>query len=116
MLQQYEPLLDGTLGTWKTEPIELQLKDPDCKPYHAKPYPVPHSQEKLLKAEVERLCAYGVMRKVNRSEIASPMFTLMKPDGSLRSLADLQELNKRIKRKPFPLPKIVALLQSLEFF
>ena len=45
LLQQYEPLFDGTLGTWKTEPIELELKDPDCKPYHAKPYPVPHSQE-----------------------------------------------------------------------
>ena len=97
LLLQCEPLFDGTLGTWKTEPIELELKEPDCKPYHATPYPVPHSQEKLLKAEVERLCAYGVMRKVNRSEWASPMFTLMKPDGSLRSLADLRELNKRIK-------------------
>ena len=50
------------------------------------------------------------------SEWALPMFTLFKDDGSLRSLADLRELNKRIKRKPFPLPKIVALLQSLEGF
>ena len=34
------------------------------------------------------------------------MFTIVKPDGSLRSLTDLREVNKVIKRKPFPLPKI----------
>ena len=94
LLQQYEPLFDGTLGTWKADPIELGLKDPECKPVHAKPYPVPHSQEKLLKAEIERLFAYGVLRKVNRSEWALPMFTLFNDDCSLRSLADLSKLKK----------------------
>jgi hypothetical protein len=27
------------MGTWKTDPIQLELKDPNAKPYHAKPYP-----------------------------------------------------------------------------
>ncbi len=94
----------------------MELKDKDCKPYHAKPYPVPHSQEQKLKDEVERLVKYKVLRKVNRSEWASPMFTILKGDSSLRSLADLRELNKRIKRKPFPLPKITDILQKLEGF
>ena len=44
------------------------------------------------------------------------MFTILKPDSSLQSLADLRELNKRIKRKPFPLPKISDMLQKLEGF
>jgi hypothetical protein len=44
------------------------------------------------------------------------MFTISKPDGSLQSLADLREVNKVIKRKPFPLPKITDMLQKLEFF
>ena len=56
------------------------------------------------------------MRKINDSEWASPMFTISKPDGTLRSLADLREINKRIKRKPFPLPKITDMLQKLEGF
>ena len=56
------------------------------------------------------------MRKINDSEWAAPVFTKQKSDGSLRSLADLRELNKRIKRKPFPLPKISELLQKLEGF
>ena len=98
------------------DPIQLELKDPNCKPYHAKPYPVPHSQEKRLKDEIKRLCEYGVLRKINNSEWACPMFTIAKPDGSLRSLADLREVNKVIKRKPFPLPKINDMLQKLEGF
>ena len=44
------------------------------------------------------------------------MFTIAKPDGTLRLLADLRELNKRIRRKPFPLPKINEMLQKLEGF
>jgi hypothetical protein len=44
------------------------------------------------------------------------MFTIAQPDGSLQSLADLREVNKVIKRKPYPLPKIADMLQKLEGF
>ena len=116
MLKKFEHLFDGTLGTWETDPIDLELKDPNAKPYHAKPYPVPHAHEQLLREEMDRLCSYGVVRKINRSEWASPVFTVPKTDTSLRSIADLREVNKNIKRKPFPLPKISELLQKLEGF
>ena len=116
LLKRFEHLFDGTLGTWNTDPIDLELKDPTVKPFHAKPYPVPYSQEKRLKEEIARLCKYGVLRKINDSEWACPMFTIAKPDGSLRSLADLREVNKVIKRKPYPLPKIADMLQKLEGF
>ena len=46
LLFKFEPLFDGTLGTWNTDPIDLELKDPETKPLHARPYPVPQSQEK----------------------------------------------------------------------
>jgi hypothetical protein len=69
-----------------------------------------------LKDEIEWVCTAGVMRRINRSEWAAPMFTITKPDLSLRSLADLRDLNKRIKRHPFPIPKIQDLLQKLEGF
>ena len=42
------------------------------------------------------------------------MFTISKPDGSLWSLADLRELNNRIKHYPFPIPKVQDMLQKLE--
>ena len=94
LLQKFDHLFDGTLGTWNSSPADIELKDPDCQPYHAKPYPVPHSQERKLKAEIQRLVDYGVLRKINQSEWAAPMFTISKPDDTLRSLADLRELNK----------------------
>jgi hypothetical protein len=56
------------------------------------------------------------VQKDTQPEWACPMFTISKPDGSLRSLADLREVNKVIKRKPFPLPKITDMLQKLEGF
>src|SRR5687768_8411617 len=116
LLQKYEHLFDGTVGTWNTEPVDLVLKDPKGAPYHAKPYPVPPFQEQKFKEEVDRLCKQGILRKINRSEWACPMITVSKPDGSLRSLADLRELKKWIRRYPFPIPKIQDMLQKLEGF
>jgi len=45
-LQKFERLFEGTLGTWKTEPVDFELKDPKVKPYHAKPYPETYSKRK----------------------------------------------------------------------
>ena len=95
--------------------IKLELKE-GAKPYHAKPYPVPFSQEEKLKEEINRLVDYGILRKVNNSEWAAPMFTIPKPDGSLRSLADFRELKKTIVRKPFPIRKIQEMLQKMRGF
>ena len=116
LLLKFEALFDGTLGTWYTDPIDLELKEPDGKPYHSRPYPVPQSQEAKLRAEIERLVSYGVLRKINRSEWEAPMFTVTKKDQTLRSIADLREVNKRIRRKPFPIPKIQELLHKLKGF
>ena len=91
LLKKYEQLFDETVGTWKTKPVDQFLKDPDCAPYHAKAYPVPKSQEQKLKEEVDRLCQQGILRKINRSEWAYPMFAVSKPDGSLRSLTDSEK-------------------------
>jgi hypothetical protein len=32
-MEKYQDLFDGLVGTWKTEPIQLELKDPNVKPY-----------------------------------------------------------------------------------
>ena len=44
------------------------------------------------------------------------MFTVSKKDHTLRSIADLREVNKRIRRKPYPIPKIQELLHKLQGF
>ena len=116
LLQKYEGLFDGTLGEWKTSPVHLELKE-GAKPYYGRPYPVPKSQEQKVKDECNRLCKFKVLRKIHDSEWGMPAFIIPKKDGiTVRSIADLRELNKRIKRKPFPIPKIQDLLLKLENF
>ena len=116
LLRKYEGLFDGSLGEWRTSPVHLELKE-GAKPYYGRPYPVPKSQELKVKQEIERLIKYKVLRKMHDSEWGMPAFIIPKKDGiTIRSIADLRELNKRIKRKPFPIPKIQDLLLKLENF
>ena len=115
LLTTYEDLFDGTLGKWTQDPIKLELIE-GATPYHARPYPIPKCHEATLRQEVERLCRIGVLKKVNRSEWASPSFIILKKDGTVRFINDFRELNKRIRRKPYPIPHIQDMLLNLEGF
>ena len=115
LLLQHENLFNGTLGHWYDSAYNIELRE-GVEPYHAKPYPVPRIHEATLKAEVERLCTVGVLKRVNRSEWGAPTFIIPKKDGSVRFITDFRELNKRIKRKPYPIPKIQDLMLKLEGF
>ena len=114
-LVEHEELFDGTLGKWTGDPFHIHLKE-DVTPYHARPYPVPQIHEQTLKAKIARLCEIGVLKRVNRSEWASPSFIIPKKGGTIRFINDLRELNKRIRRMPNPIPKIQDLLQKLQGF
>ena len=45
LLKKFEHLFDGTLGSWKTTTVDLELKA-NAKPVFQKHYPVPKSQER----------------------------------------------------------------------
>ena len=108
-------MFDGTLGHWHNEEYKLELK-PNSTPYHARAYPVPQVYEAQFRHEIDRLCEIGVLRKVNRSAWAAPCFIIPKKDGTVRFITDFRELNKCVKCKPFPIPKIQDLLLKLEGF
>ena len=115
LLNKYKVLFDGTLGLWKGETLSLKLKQ-DAQPYHARAFPIPKCYELTLRQEVDCLVKIGVLKKVNRSEWAAPTFIIPKKDQTVRFLSDFCKLNKRIKRQPFPLPKIQDLMLKLEGF
>ena len=85
-----ESLFDGAPGRWAGDPYKIKLKA-DAELFHAKPFPVPHACEKALKMEVERLCQMGVLKRVNRSEHASPSFAIPKKDGTVRFINDFRD-------------------------
>ena len=115
LLTDFEDQFDGTLGDWNTEPVSLELKE-DAKPYHGRAYPVPKVHKEVLIKELNRLCELGVLKAEGASEWASPSFIIPKKDMTVHFISDFREVNKRIKRKLFPIPKISTVLQEMEGF
>ena len=66
--------------------------------------------------EIQRLCDLGVLEWQPSSEWAAPSFIQPKKNKTVRFLTDFREVNKRLVRKPFPIPKISTVLQELEGF
>ena len=48
LLQKFEKFFDGTLGTQKTDTVDLKLKE-DAKQICSQPYPVPKVHERRKK-------------------------------------------------------------------
>ena len=115
LLIKYEDLFDGKLGTWKTDPVDFELVD-GAKPHSQRHYPVPHLYKKTFKKELDRLVELGVLEPVQESEWGSPTFIVPKKDDKVRFVSDFRRLNAKLKRKPYPLPRISDTLQQLEGF
>ena len=58
----------------------------------------------------------GVLKWQADSKWALPTFIEPKKDNTVHVVSDFREINKRIVRKPFPIPKISPVLQELEGF
>ena len=54
LLQKFEELFNGTLGTQKTDTVDFELKE-DAKPICSQLYPVPKLHEEMFKKEVGRV-------------------------------------------------------------
>ena len=52
LLLKYEPLFNGSLSNWKTDPVDEQLKLEEM-PFHLSPFPVPKIHEETLKNEIQ---------------------------------------------------------------
>ena len=78
LLQILEEFFDGTLGTWKTDPVDFKLKE-DVNAIFLQPYPVPKVHEEMFKKEVERLVLLGFLEAANESEWGASSFAQPKP-------------------------------------
>ena len=84
LLNSYEVLFNGQLGHWLGDEYDIDLKE-DAKPYHAKAFPITYVHLETLKAEVERLCKLGVLKRVNRSGQHQPSLFPRKMEVSASS-------------------------------
>ena len=96
LLMHFVQHFDGTLGDWKTSPVQLELK-PGIKPWCGKAYPVPHIHLGTLKREVKRLEELGVIEWLGESKYGSPCFLIPKKNGQVWFLMDFCKINKQLK-------------------
>jgi hypothetical protein len=87
-----------------TKPVSFQLKE-GVSPYHGQAFPVPKIHKDTIMKEVERLCKLGVLKRQPASERALPSFIIPKKEKTVSFLSDFWEVNKRLVRKPFPIPQ-----------
>ncbi len=99
-----------TLGDWKTKQVLFQLRK-GVSPYHGWAFPVPKIPKNTIIKEVERLCKFGVLERQPAPEWALPAFIIPKKDRTICFLSNLWEVNKRLARIPFSIPKISTVLQ-----
>ena len=60
------------------------------------------------------LIKIGILKQINNSQSVAPTFRISKVNGTVRFISNFRELNKTIKRNPFPIPNIQGFLLKLE--
>jgi hypothetical protein len=113
LLLKFKELFDGMLGDWKLPSVSFELKE-GAKPYHGRPYLIPKIHKATLMKEIDCPVSIGVLKWQPSSKWASPSFIILKKDHTLRTISDFREQNKRIVRKPYPIPKFSTTLLELK--
>jgi hypothetical protein len=111
VLQEHTKLFDGTLGVYPHRKFNIDLI-PKAVAKHARPYPVPVVHLADFKKELLHLVEIGVLSPQGAIEWASLTFITPKKDSRVRCVSDLQELNKVVRRKQYPLPIIMHTLRG----
>ena len=111
LLKSAEPLFSGNLGSYPHRTFSLELK-PDAKPFHAKPYAVPHVHLGTFKAvSIGDLVPTGASLWAAGTFII-PKIIISKKNGTVCWISDFCMLNKFIEHKQYPLPQVQAIIQN----
>jgi hypothetical protein len=86
VLLKFKSLFNGTLGDWKLPPVSFELKE-GMKPYHGRPYHIPHKHKAVLMIDIKQLCNIGVLEWQPSSRWASPTFIIPKKDSTVRHIS-----------------------------
>ena len=111
LFRKFPQLFDGELYTYPHRQYHLDLQD-GAKPVHSCPYGVPFTQRDAFKRVLDHLVKIGVLECSGASQWASGTFIIPKKDDRVQWISDFRALNKCIKWKTYPLPRIAEILSK----
>ena len=75
LLTYFEDLIEGTIGDWDTETIDVELK-PYSKPFSCKYCSVPRINKGAFRKELQHLVKIGISYPVQLSQYSTPVFII----------------------------------------
>ena len=111
MLRTYEDMWNGQLGTVKVTKHRIETQENE-KPVFSQPYRAGPEARKVVKESVKEMLDKNVIEAA-RTEWASPVVLVPKPDGTLRFCVDYRKLNEITVKDAYPLPRMDDCLDSL---
>ncbi|UYV73340.1 K02A2.6-like [Cordylochernes scorpioides] len=107
LVNKFTEVFDTTnVGVIKDHKAHLILKK-DANPRFFRARNVPYIIRNAIEKELENLEAQGVIKKIERSDWATPIVPIMKKNGHVRICGDFKiTLNPVLKIDQYPLPKI----------
>ena len=105
-------LFNGNLGCYTGDKVHLELIN-NFKPSWKRVYLVPFTREKAFKDEFDAMVKEGSIEQIFDASLwAAPSFIIPKQGGTVRFINDFRKLNKMLKRKPYKLPRIQAIMNK----
>ena len=114
MLTRYRDIsaLPGEpLGTTDRAQHHIKLK-PNTQPVYIPAYRLSHSQREVVNKQIEEMLEQKVIQH-SKSPWNSPLFFVLKRNGSYRPVIDFRQVNKVTEDDRYPLPVLKDLLMSI---
>ncbi len=109
---KYKGIFDGK-GSIKNFTADIRVK-PDTVPKFCKARPVPYAMKERVEVELDRLEKDGILRKIERSDWASPIVIVPKSDKSIRICGDYKvTINPSLESRVYPMPTAEDLFSKL---
>jgi hypothetical protein len=111
LFKDFTRLFDGTLGVYSHKKFHID-SIPGAKPTHSQPYVIPCIHPEAFKKKLDCLVHLKVQSPQGASKWGSPTFVTPKKDNTVCWVSNLQEFNKVVLHKQYPLPIINDILHK----
>ncbi|UYV76806.1 hypothetical protein LAZ67_14002076, partial [Cordylochernes scorpioides] len=101
----------ASLKAAKVPPIKIDVDINDVT--FRRQYPIPYSLLEPYKVLLDNFLESGIIKR-SRSDWNSPVHLVKKPDGSLRFMLDLKQVNDKLRNQDYPMIRIDTAMAAVE--